>query len=249
MKYGSGRLALLMCLAGTVSAAELEAQIQWADLTQMSIGVPGVVADNLVSNGALVKAGQPLLVLMRNDLTLAHKAAEEAQKAAAMALAEAVRELERTQELYDRTVLSDHELMKVKIAHQQAQAEAVSADSQLAAAALALQWARIVAPFDARVVQVNVNANENLLLNDSLKPQLLVARSDKVWLQTQISGLQARKLIPEQKMSVTVAGKKQAAVLEQLRWQSGKTPQWLLSVSTEGDFQQLAGEKAVISLP
>ena len=100
----------VLLLPALTTAAQWEAQLQWVRTVSLSTPVSGVIATVSVDRGDRVSADQVLLQL-EDSRQQAELAATEARlKQAENNREEAQRELERTQELYDRTLLSDHDL-------------------------------------------------------------------------------------------------------------------------------------------
>lgn len=249
MKVKTGLVAGLLVLSTQVSAEDIKANVQWAELTPLKVGVSGRVVEPLIRSGSRVAAGDQLLVLARPDLEASVSSAQTNLQAVSLALDEAKRELDRAQELYERTVLSDHDLMKAKIAYQLAVSEHASAEQQLASASTTLSWSRLEAPFDGLVVHMNTRVGDLLLADEQLVSQLSIARTDRLWLIASITGFRARSLQPGQALKVKLDGKSQPAVVEQIVWQPSKNDGWLLTVSTEGDFFNQADAEASIILP
>ena len=93
---------------------------------------------------------------------------------------EAVRELERTQELFERTLLSVHDLQLAQIAATGAEADHSSAEAELAEAEIKLEYSRILAPFDARVVSVPAQPGETVVSRLQARPLVVVAPAGRM---------------------------------------------------------------------
>ncbi len=138
-----------MALAGVwlASASPLWA----ADKVELTTRVSGVVVEVLVKPGQRVKKGA---VLLRLDRTVLQARLDEAMAEQARAQADetdARRELERSQELYDRTVSSTSELEAATLRHVRAQAALSGANARRVIAQKNLQDAELKAPFDGVV--------------------------------------------------------------------------------------------------
>jgi RND family efflux transporter MFP subunit len=122
-----------------------------ADKVELSTRVSGVVAEVLVKSGQRVKKGAVLLRLDRTVLQarLDEAAAEHAQAVADEA--DAKRERERAQELFDRTVSSASELEAATLRHVRTQASLSAASARRVIARKNLQDAELRAPFDGVV--------------------------------------------------------------------------------------------------
>ncbi len=148
MKQRMGAMALAgLCLGG---ASPLWA----AEKVELTTRVSGVVVDVLVKPGQRVKKG---VVLLRLDKTVLQARLDEAtaeQVRAQADEADARRELERAQELFDRTVSSTSELEAATLRHTRAQAALSGANARLVIAKKNLNDADLKAPFDGVVSAV-----------------------------------------------------------------------------------------------
>jgi RND family efflux transporter MFP subunit len=130
----------------------LGAATAWAaDGVELTTRVSGVVETVLVKPGQKVRKGA---VLLRLEPTLLRARLDEA--AAEMTRAEveeadAKRDLDRAQELYDRTVSSTSELDAARTRHARAQAAVSAAGARRTIAQKNLDDAALKAPFDAQV--------------------------------------------------------------------------------------------------
>ena len=141
-----------MALAGLClgSASSLWA----ADKVELTTRVSGVVVEVLVKPGQRVKKGA---VLLRLDKTVLQARLDEAAAEQARAdadEADARRELERAQELFDRTVSSTSELEAATLRHVRAKAALSGANARLVIAKKNLGDAELRAPFSGVVSAV-----------------------------------------------------------------------------------------------
>lgn len=148
MKQRMGAMALAgLCLGG---ASPLWA----AEKVELTTRVSGVVVEVRVKPGQRVKKGA---VLLRLDKTVLQARLDEAtaeQVRAQADEADAKRELERAQELFDRTVSSTSELEAATLRHTRAQAALAGANARLVIAKKNLSDADLKAPFDGVVSAV-----------------------------------------------------------------------------------------------
>lgn len=122
-----------------------------ADGVELTTRVSGVVESVLVKPGQQVRKGA---VLLRLDATVLRARFDEAAAELARAEADeadARRDLDRAQELFDRTVSSTSELDAAKTRHARAQAAVDAAKARRVIAQKNLDDAELKAPFDARV--------------------------------------------------------------------------------------------------
>lgn len=173
------RLSLGLCLlavAMPLPALELDAELAWGRRLELSLPVSGPVAEVAVIPGQRVAAGAPLLALDQRLFRARLEQARAALEQARQDQAEAERELERAQELYDRTVLSDHELTLARIGAAGAAAARQKAAAALTEAELELEYSRLAAPFDGLVLAVFVAPGQAVA--NRLQPQPLVVFAD-----------------------------------------------------------------------
>jgi multidrug efflux system membrane fusion protein len=143
---------------GTASAVEFEG----AGPLVLSSNLAAEVIKSPVAEGDQVKKGA-LLLQLESGVARARLAQAEAELAyQKLMLEEAQNELQRNEELYDRTLLSDHDLDVARIAHAAAKSSYSRAKADLTAAGRDLALRRVVAPFDAQVVEVFVRAGETI---------------------------------------------------------------------------------------
>ncbi|MCL5061386.1 MAG: efflux RND transporter periplasmic adaptor subunit [Candidatus Thermoplasmatota archaeon] len=125
-----------------------------AEKVELTTRVSGVVDEVLVKPGQRVKKGA---VLLRLDKTVLQARLDEAtaeQTRAQADEADAKRELERAQELFDRTVSSTSELEAAMLRHTRAQAALSGANARRVIAQKNLRDAELKAPFDGVVSAV-----------------------------------------------------------------------------------------------
>ena len=120
-KYaGFGWLLLLIVSSNTLMAEEYEGMLVWAQRVELGVLVNGVVKEVPVTEGQRVKKDQLLLKLNERVFVADVNHAEADLKKAQEILIEAKRELDRVEELYNRTVSSEHELEQANLEHTRA---------------------------------------------------------------------------------------------------------------------------------
>ena len=188
-------------------SAELAATVGWAQRLAMGTLVPGIVRKVNVRVGERVKAGELLIALDQRAFRARLEAANARAKYAGILLDEARREFERAQELYDRTVLSEHDFTVARIGLRKAQSEEAQARSQLAQARQALAFSRIKAPFDGLVV--DLNAFPGQAVTSALRvPELVVLAADhRLHISAQADGSTLDGLAGAGKVHVKLGGR------------------------------------------
>jgi RND family efflux transporter MFP subunit len=145
--------ALLFTVAGQSMAAEFDATLQWAKRVELGVPVSGVIQAVYADVGQKVAKGDKLLQLDDAFFKVAVKQASSNLKSEEEQYKEAERELDRSQQLYDRTVLSDHELQVAKNNKVKAEAERDHAQAMLVKAKQTLKYSTLRAPFNALVLE------------------------------------------------------------------------------------------------
>lgn len=188
-------------------AADVQATLQWAQRVELSTPVSGVVQSVSVDAGQRVEQGQELLAL---DNKLYHARAAESA-AAVMRLkeeaAEAGRNLERVQELYNRTVISTSELDQAKLRDARARAMLAEGQAHLQQSQKNFDDTVLRAPFDA-VVLVR-QAEPGQAVAAGLQPQVLlvVARAGEMLARARLDAAQVGRVRVGLAATVNVGGK------------------------------------------
>ncbi len=200
---------LILCawLAPAPAGPVVDARLTWSDRTELGTPLSGVVTDVLVKAGDRVNAGQPLVRLDRRAYIARREAARGALTAAREARAEAQRERDRIQELYDRTLLADHDLQAAQIEYSRAEAAYQRARADLAAAEQRLDEAELNAPFAARVVSVSVRGGQAVVNSMQAVPMVTVARSGRMQALAWLPAGQAGALKEGQAVRVSAGGR------------------------------------------
>ncbi len=146
---------LLLCVPALPGMAQDSPAV--GNVRELKLGtlVTGVVAEVRVSKGQQVSAGDVLVILDQRAFRARLERARALSARASALLAEARREEQRAQELYDRGLLSDHELQKAQIGRLEAEARRAESMAEETRARLDLERTTVKAPFDGRILEVN----------------------------------------------------------------------------------------------
>lgn len=178
---GWAKALLILSLLGIVPASlagELAATVDWGKRLGMGTLVPGVVQRVEVSPGQRVEAGASLLALDQKAYRARLRAAEADARRARILLDEARLEFERAQELFDRTVLSKHDLMLAEIGLRTAEAETAAANAGVVAARSEMAYSELQAPFGGIVIEVRAEPGQAVNAESGV-PELLVLVDDR----------------------------------------------------------------------
>jgi multidrug efflux system membrane fusion protein len=171
---------VLVLVSGALGAAEYPARIQWAERLTLSTPQSGVVTRVAVEPGQRVARGDLLVELDPRVPTARLKRAEAVLTQARQDHEEARRELERTQELFDRTLLSVHDLQLAQVAAAGAAARLGQAEAEQVQARVALERSRLAAPYDAVVVAVPVNVGQTVINRFQAQPLVVLAPAGRM---------------------------------------------------------------------
>lgn len=168
---------VLTAVAGAPAAAETyEATLQWGRRVELGLPVSGVVQEIYVDRGQQVVAGQALVMLDPRGFE-ARLAGARARLAGVLpALEEARHELERAEDLYDRTLLAEHDLELARIEVLKLEAQRARAEARVTRAALRLERSTLRAPFDGVVVARSVEVGEAIV--SRMESRTLVVLAD-----------------------------------------------------------------------
>jgi RND family efflux transporter MFP subunit len=187
-------------------AADVPATLQWSQRVELSTPVSGVVKAVNVEVGDLVKKGQVLLSL---DSTSYQASVAEVQSRITRLEAEAdeaKRDLDRMQELYERTIISTTDLDQARLRRVKSLSMLAEARARLRQDQKALEETSLRAPFDAVVILRQ--AEPGMSVASGLQPQMLltVARSGEMIARMRLPSPQIDNLKTGQTVTVSVAG-------------------------------------------
>mgnify|MGYP000359492385 CR=1 FL=1 len=134
-----------------VKAEELEAILGWSKRVELSTPVNGVVQKVYAEPGKIVAKGEVLVQLDSRAFKADLKYAKANIKNTNEKSLEAKRELDRQLDMYDRSMLSEHDLQVAKNNFSSAQALYQQAQASLTKAKLNLENSAIRTPFNAVV--------------------------------------------------------------------------------------------------
>ncbi|MEJ1298119.1 MAG: efflux RND transporter periplasmic adaptor subunit [Candidatus Sedimenticola sp. (ex Thyasira tokunagai)] len=206
-------VAVMMSGGFTLAMADdVEGHLGWLKRVELGTPLSGRISRVEVQPGDRVKAGGVLVALDERRYAAQLSAAKARVEAARQEKLEADKELERTLDLFDRTVLSEHDRNLAEIAAAGAAAQWRHAQAALVEAQSNLDDCRVIAPFDGVVIKVDAIPGATTV--NRLQLQSLVALADD-------SGLLVHgEVTPEQAAGLTVGGEVEVAV--NAIWHPGK---------------------------
>ena len=192
-----------MLFPGASVAADYDGSLMWSKRAELGTAISGVVAEVMVQQGDIVNKGSELLKLDGAILKSRVREYKALLNSATEIYKEAERERDRAIELYDRTVLSDHDLQVAKNDFVKAKAELENVRTLLVTSQYELKYSVVRAPFDAIVLERNVQPGQ--IIATALKPQPLVVVAEA-------NVMLARVMVPQLNQTTFAKGR-QASVL------------------------------------
>lgn len=251
-------MQILLMLAASLSsiqclAADTPAVLEWSQRLQLSTPVSGVVTQIKVNVGDAVEKNQLLIKLDDRGFLAQLKKAKSMLTRATENHAEAKRELDRAQELFDRTAISVHEHQLVKIEYAKAYADLNEAQAVLAQAQLDLEYSEVRAPLAGRVVQVLAYPHQTIANRLQVEPLVIIANTGQMIARANVNasdlqGLETGQVLDIKIDNETLSGKILGLGLEPVG--NTQTPVYALDVIFDATGKTYRkGQAASIALP
>lgn len=241
---------LFSLLSGNAVAAELAAVTDWSQRLVLSTTVTGVVDKVEVSAGQKLKKGDLLLQLDQREFKAALDQAKAQRLAAKTTYEESERELERSQELYDRTMLSEHELQTARNNAALAKADYLEAKARVLSANVELQRSQVRAPFDCLVLKIMALPGQTVLSNLKPEPLAMVADSQYMRARAWLNQAEVDQYASSKAQQVHVANQDYDVVAQHIAYEANDKGQYALDVIFKpSDGQLRAGQTARIIFP
>jgi membrane fusion protein (multidrug efflux system) len=172
---------------------ELPGRLEAWRVAQVRARVPGIVAKRLFTEGAVVRAGEPLFQLDDAAYRATLASAEAAVARADALLAQAQAQVQRNQPLADARAISAQEMLLTQTTAKQAQADLATAKAALLTARINLDYAAIKAPIAGRIGRALVT--EGALVGQGDVTQLaLIQQTDKLYVNFTQAASEALRL-------------------------------------------------------
>jgi len=241
-------ILLLLCATNGM-AGEAQGVLHWDDRANLSLPVSGVIEEVLVSAGQTVKQGQVMLKLDTRRAKAQLQAAKARLTRFKPGRDEAERELERAEELFDRTVLSEVELQQVKIDFAEKDAALLEARAAVVEAGLDVEYSELKAPFDLVVLHNHAIKGQAVVNNLQATPLIEVARHRLV---ASVS-LPAKRLAgikKGQQVKVSYDGKTVAGKITTVTYDAGKQHSVLrIDIADQQAVKGAAGYPVLVTWP
>lgn len=234
-----------------VKAEEYEATLSWSKRVGLSTPVNGLVQEVFVQPGKIVAKGDVLIQLDPRGFKADLKSAKAKLKSADEHSQEAKRELDRQTDMYDRTMLSEHELQIAKNNFTAAKAQLEESEAALLKAKLNLEYSAIRAPFNALVI--TTNAEKGQVVATDIAPPILVvvAEAQRMVARFYATADKVNSFINNQGVKVRVAGNDyEGKILNiALEPEKSKSGQYAIDIIFDSKNKVLrAGQNAKVNL-
>lgn len=244
-------LLLFAVFIPPLMAAELQGEVRWGEPLTLSTNLEAEVVQATARPGEHVKKGELLVQLDDSVLRAQLAAARAAVVHQKLLLSEAKSELQRSEELYERTLLSDHDLDMAKIALAGADSSYQHASAELAAAQRDVTYARRVAPFDGVVLARHVQAGEMLNGRFNAVPLYTLVATDNRVVRLVVGAGQATGVSLGNKLAVQVGEQHYSGNVAAITRHGGNEAQLTIDIllaGGKGDSVAI-GETAKVTLP
>jgi multidrug efflux system membrane fusion protein len=239
----------LWALAAAAAAAELPALLDWSQRAVLSTPVSGVIDVVTTTPGARVTTGEVLLQLDQRPFETALADATAQLRKQELLRDEARRELERTRELYERRVISVHDLQLGEIAFAVAEADYASAVAAVNTASLHHEQSTLHAPFEGRILAVHVSKGMAVINTQLATPLVTLAQDRPMHALVRVEAATLAGLAPGQAVSVTVNDTRHDGSIRHLGAEPDGNGQYTLTVAFDpGDRTLRAGLPAAVEL-
>ncbi|MGV6827120.1 MAG: efflux RND transporter periplasmic adaptor subunit [bacterium] len=244
-------LGMVGCLlAGVVAAENITATLHWSKPIELGTTVTGFVSDVPVEPGQHVQKGDRLVVFDKREFQSRVNSAKASVKRNQLKFDEAVRELERDQEMYDLTMLSPHQLRMAEIRMVEAEVDLEKAKMATMLARLDLERSSIVSPFNGVVIEVMAATGQAIVNRSKLTPLVTVSRTDQMRVQFDVAASVADSLSEGQSFDVEVKGHQYQATIVDVRMHEGREDGMasIAGVFSTGGRALRAGQQATVKL-
>lgn len=234
-----------------VVAEDYEATLAWSKRVELSTPVNGLVKNVFAQVGKIVARGDVLIQLDPRKFKADLKYAKAKLRNTSEVYTEAKREMERQSDMYDRSMLSDHDLQVAKNDLTTANAEYLQAQASLTKAKLNLEYSAIHAPFNAVVLSKKAVKGQVVASQVTPPTLVVVAEANRMLARfyTSVSSVAAIEM--NQGVKVTVAGKEYEGKIFEAALEPDelKAGQYAVDVIFDTEDSLLrAGQKASLSL-
>lgn len=214
---------LLILFAMTVSAIdEADGILVWAKKAELSLPVSGIISSVNAKPGDRIKVGEVMLRLDTRRAKANLNAARARVSQTEPGREEAQRELERAEELFDRTVLSQVELDKAMIDFAEKDALYHEARANVEQARLDIEYSELRAPFDLSVLATHVVKGQTIVNRLQASPLFTVA-GNEVMARLVLKPAQVTDLSIGQAVNVSIQGQSNSGRVQVMNYDENQS--------------------------
>lgn len=250
-KYFYISIFTFMLFSTSIVADEYEAVLAWSKRVELSTPVSGLVQKVFAQAGKIVAKGDVLVQLdpriFKADLKYAkakyHNVNEQSL--------ESKRELERQLDMYDRGMLSEHDLQVAKNNYTAAQSNYLQSQAERTKAKLNLEYSAIRAPFNAIVITSTAVKGQVVAAEVTPPILVIVAEANRMLAKIYVSADKVNDLVLSQGVSINIAGKSYQGKLLSIALEQDKSKLGYYAVDVIFDSKKAAlraGQRAKVSL-
>lgn len=185
---------MLWSCSGLLMAADYAATIDWLKPAELGTTVSGVIAEVKVRKGQRVSKGEVLVRLDDRELKARLDSARAAYIESTALYEEALREEERSLELYDRTLLSDHELKVAQIDRTRAEAVKAQAAARQKLTEIELERTVLKSPFEGLIKDVHVVSTQMVVNRMSIQPLVTIVPLNQMRALATVDGKEVQQI-------------------------------------------------------
>ncbi|MFK5912819.1 MAG: efflux RND transporter periplasmic adaptor subunit [Woeseiaceae bacterium] len=206
MKKMTLSVVLLLLVNTSIYAEEFAAVLKWSKRVELSTPVSGLVQKVFAVTGDVVAKGNVLVQLDPRSFKANLKYTKARLKNTDEQTLEAKRELDRQLDMYDRSMLSDHDLQVSKNNFMSSRSGYLQAQAELTKAKLDLEYSAIRAPFNAIII--NSSAVKGQVVASEIIPTVLVvvAEANRMLARFYASNSIVSELTLNQGVKVKISG-------------------------------------------
>lgn len=226
----------------------IDATVDWAQRVDLTIPVDGVVKEVSVNTGQIVKKGQVLVKLDSRVFRANLRQAKANVNSLKATYEEVKRELDRALELYERTVLSDHDLQVAKNNEVLAKSDLETAKADHIKAQVDFEHSSLVAPFDSIILKRSVEVGKAIINRDSYQTLITLASSMKYLAKSKLTPTQNELVSIGQAVKVITSDKTYSGNVVAIEYGLGKSvgESTLVVMFTSQDKRLHAGLKVKV---
>lgn len=204
-------LWLSISLIANVQAERYAGVVNYVDMITLGTSVSGRVQNIYVQPGDIVQAGQTLIELERTPYQARYDQYYAQWQLIKAEQAQAQRDLAHAKELYDRAVLSTVSLQDAQYKLQKNQAQEAQIKARLAVAAHELRECMITAPYQGRVLDLQVSTQQMVINALQAQKLLTLVAAHKYAVRVQLPLAMAKRLRNGSKAQVHIEQERYAA--------------------------------------